>query len=301
MKVIRRTLFVVLMVFLLIEAAPQATATIVEDDSANTAFNVNVQEYLSVSITTPTDWASGSMNTFLRNEVSLDVTSNNASGFTASMTTKTSETSLINTSKSTESLPRLSANTTRNNFPANYWGYSLNDTENGNTSSTYSAVASSSEAPITLLTSATANASHKSFYFGAKADATKASGTYLGTVVISVVSGVVDENNPITPVNPVTPGDEEIANYDSNNDITTYTYHSSGRNTTSTTTEISSGDNRSAYQNFTPPQGASYSTTSKLGASAAAATGLGIAAAIATASGFFFLAAARRNDDEDQS
>lgn len=297
-KVIHKFFFVVLAVLLLVRATPQAAAI-----NVNTAFNVNVQEYLSVSITTPSEWARGNIDTFLRNKVSISVTSNNASGFTASMTTKTTETSLINTAKSTATLPRLASNTTRSNFPTNRWGYSLNDTEAGYTSSSYRAVPSSAETPVQILSSAVAATSSKDFYFGAKANVIKASGTYTGTVVINVVTGVIDNNtNPITPVNPVTPGNEQTAVYDSGEDTTAYTYRSTGNGRSTTTTEISSGDNRSAYQGYTPPQGATYSTTTNLSTGATIATGLGIAASVAATSGFFFLAAARREgDDEDQA
>lgn len=296
-KVIHKIFFVVVILILLLTKTPnKATA------NENTTFNVNVQEFLSVTIATPSEWASGDIDTFLRNKVSLNITSNNSGGFTASMTTKTPETSLINTSKSTVNLPRLASNTSRNSFPANYWGYSLNDTESGSGTSTYSAVASSTETPITILSSNSATGS-KNFYFGAKADSTKASGTYVGTVVISVVSGVVDTNtNPANPVNPANPTNDQTPTYDASKGSTAYTYHrnnnpSSGMS--STTTEISSGDNRNSYQGYTPPQGVTYSTTSKLSTGATIATGLGIVASIAATSGFFFLAAARREGEDD--
>ena len=63
---------------------------------SQTTFQVNVVESLSVSITAPRGGASGNINTFLRNTVSLSVTSNNANGFTASMYAK--NTNLTNSS-----------------------------------------------------------------------------------------------------------------------------------------------------------------------------------------------------------
>ena len=56
-------------------------------DPENINFKANVKEALSVSITVPEDWASGDIDTLLRNKVILNVHSNNADGFTASMTT----------------------------------------------------------------------------------------------------------------------------------------------------------------------------------------------------------------------
>ena len=50
-----------------------------------TAFQVNVKEGLSVSVSTPdsSSWASGNAGDFLRNKVSVSITSNNAQGFKA--------------------------------------------------------------------------------------------------------------------------------------------------------------------------------------------------------------------------
>lgn len=266
----------------------------------NTTFNVNVQESLSVSIATPATWASGSVGSFLRNKVSVNVVSNNSAGFTASMTTKTTDTALTNTAKNTYTIPTLSSAVQKGSFPANYWGYSLDDTDAGNNSSTYNALVGAGSTPVTILSSANATTGSKDFYFGAKADITKASGTYMGTVVISVVSGVVDNStNPITPTNPVTPGTDQVANYDSGSGRTSYTYSSTSGSTKTTTTQISSGDNRSAYEGYTPPQGVTRSAKTSTSNGANLAAGLGIAAAIAATSGFFLFVAVRRGDEDD--
>lgn len=295
-KVILKSCFVVIITVILLSSLVNHAMA---DDG--TLFNVNVTETLSVSVTTPTAWASGDVDTFLRNKVRVDVTSNNSAGFTASMTTKTSSTSLVNTSKSTATIPTLASSTERGSFPANYWGYSLDDTESGSDTSTYNALVGADSAPIEILSSSSATSGSKDCYFGAKADITQASGTYVGTVVISVVSGVIDNStNPITPTNPVTPSGDQIANYDGNNTSYTYSSTNTSNNTSSTTTEISDGDVRSAYEGYTPPQGVTYSTKTNINNSTTLATGLGIAAAIAATSGFFFLAAARREDDDDE-
>ena len=265
----------------------------------NTTFNVNVEESLSVSVTTPSTWASGNIDTFLRNKVSVSVTSNNTAGFTASMTTKTADTALTNTAKSSYTLPTLSGAVEKNSFPANYWGYSLNDTDAGNNSSTYNALVGAGSTPITILSSANASTGSKDFYFGAKADVTQASGTYMGTVVISVVSGVIDSTNPITPTNPVTPGENQTPVYNSGSNTTAYTYSSTNSGTTSTTTQVSKGDNRSAYEGYTPPQGVTHSTKTATNTGTDLATGLGIAAAVAATSGLLLFVAARRENDED--
>ena len=283
----------------------------------NTDFNVNVKEVLSVSITTPTEWASGDINTFLRNKVNVTVNSNNTAGFTASMTTKTTDTFLTNTSKNTFTLPTLGSNTTRSSFPTNYWGYSLDDTDAGSDSSTYSALVGAGSTPITLLSSTSATSGSRDFYFGAKADLTKAAGTYTGTVVVNVVSGVIDPStNPVTPTNPATPtntggsGNPSPA-YNpaptggSSNGTTAYTYTTNGSgsssNTSTTTTEVSDGDNRGAYEGYTPPQGETYSSNTNINSSSALATGLAVTSALAAASGtMFFILAKRRKDEEEE-
>ncbi|MBQ3474220.1 hypothetical protein IJH24_02225 [Candidatus Saccharibacteria bacterium] len=273
--------------------------------SGNTDLYVDVREVLSVSITTPTTWASGNVDTFLRNAVHLDVVTNNANGFTASMTMKTNNTSLVNTTKSTATLPTLSASTTRTNFPANYWGYSLDDTVAGNGSSTYNALVGASSNPITILSSNSASSGSKDFYFGAKANVTKASGTYSGTVVISVVTGIVDNNNPATPTYPDGPNPiPDTPSYNPLHQTTTYTHTTtnSGAGTSTTTTEVSAYDNRSAYgvvsQN--PSLGVTYSTASNVSSLSAMTTGLAIASSVAMTSGAFFLFAARREEDDDE-
>lgn len=278
------------------------------EDSTN--LEVNVKEALSVSVSTPTNWAAGDMNTFLRNKVNVSVTSNNSAGFTATMTTKTTNTDLVNTVKNTVTIPTLTASSTKNNFPANYWGYSLDDTDAGSDSSTYRALVGAGSTPITLLSSNTAASGSKDFFFGAKADATKAAGTYINTVVISVVSGVIDNNtNPVTPTDPVTPGEDNQPTYNptsggSSTGTTAYTYrrNNATTGTSTTTTEVSAGDNRSVYEGYTPPQGViNRRTKANVSSGASIATWLGIATSVATASGFFFLAAARREgEDEDE-
>ena len=289
-------------------------------DSTNTTFQVNVKESLTVSITSPTSAATGNIDEFLRNKYTLDVTTNNANGFTASMYS-VSTTNLTNTIANTQIIPTLSSSSTRGSFPANYWGYSLgttetlngktyNETDAGNTSSNYHPLVSTSATPITVLTSSNSGSGTRDIYFGAKANASKASGTYAGIVVISVVTDVIDNDNPITPVNPVGPSpDEEEPKYyptpsgGSPNGATTYTYRRTNPSTgtTTTTTQISDGDNRDSYNGYTPPQGVIENTTSDINDGSSLAAGLATTATVAAASGmFFFILAKRREDDEDE-
>ena len=278
----------------------------------NTQFQVNVKESLVVSITTPADWATGDVDQFLRNKINVTVNTNNADGFTASMTTKTTSTDLAHTAgKGT--IPTLASSSTRSAFPANRWGYSLNDTDAGSGSSTYNALVNVNATPITLISRAESQSTNsRDVYFGAKADTSTPSGTYVSTVFINVVTGVIDDNtNPVVPDNPAQPDPtNNNANYNSNtggtaNGSTTYTYRrtsGSGSSATSTTTtEVSDGDNRNAYIGYTPPQGVvnRQTTTESVTEGSSLATGLAITSAVAATSGTLFFILAKRKKDED--
>ncbi len=267
-------------------------------DTSSTTFEVNVVESLSVSLTTPTTGASGSMNTFLRNSIDLNITSNNTKGFTASM--YSSDTNLTNSSTGTETIPTLSAAVTRGNFSVDHWGYSLNDTSAGSASSTYSPLTTSSS-PITVLSRTGVGTSSGTVYFGTQTTAAKTAGTYTGTVVISVVTGEVDSStNPAVPVDPATNSDTTAGNatYDSSNDRTVYYSTTSDSSSETTTTEISSGD---TTQSYADPAGVTTRTTANINSGTPLATGLAVASAVAAASGsFFFILAKRKKDDDDE-
>lgn len=294
----------------------QLFSIVFADETGNTNFQVNVVEALSVAITVPDNAATGNVNEFLRNRVQLSVSSNNAAGFTASMTTETSNTALAHESKQTFTIPTLASSSTRSSFPVNRWGYSLGttptgvsitygETVNGNNSSNYYPLVGSGSTPITLLYSASATSGSQDIYFGAKADMTKASGTYNGTVVISVVSGAINNNtNPVTPTDPATPNDPSNPatnpSYDSTNNRTVYTTVSSttGSNpTTTTTTQVTQGDTRSSYAS---PAGVQEYTASSINDSVPLATGLAVTATVAATTGLLFFVVAKRDEDDDE-
>lgn len=275
----------------------------------DTSFQVNVKESLSVSITVPQEWASGDIDTFLRNTVSLNVKTNSASGFTAYMYSKdtTNLTNAVSSTSSPITLPTLSNTSTRGQFDTNHWGYSLRATDyNGVTYGETEAGASSSNyypmttSNIQILDNTAGN--DRDVYFGAKANMGQASGTYLGTVVFNVVTSTppTPPTPTPTPVNPDddNPGDS-VPTYDNNNDRTVYTTISStgsgSTGTTTTTTEITNGDNTSMY-----PLGETRRTESNISEGSQVATGLAVAASTAAASGMiFFILAKRREDDEE--
>ncbi len=308
--------------------------------NTDVSFEVNVKEALSVAITTPSSWAegtpvdnNGSWSTdFLRNSVTVEVAANGSTGFTASMYSADNTTSLKNTSKASETLSTLDGQYTKSAFPLNKWGYSLGEytlngvaqnsytlngnsygeTIEGNGASKYYPLVSDSSSPIIIMDGATTPKSYgtQNIYFGAKAGLAQASGTYTGTVIINVVTGVIDSTtNPVTPVNPATDNDPSSTNptyadnygTNGNSGWTVFTSTSSGTDTETTTTQVSEGDNRSVYDGYADPHGVVESTASNISNNTPLATGLAATASAAAATGlFFFIVAKRREDDEEE-
>lgn len=299
-------------------------------ETANSSFQVNVMDTLAVAVTTPEAGAAGNANEFLRNTIDVEVNTNASNGFTASMYSR-NNTDLVNTAIGISSLiPTMSSSALRSAFPTNVWGYSLKsssldgktygETDAGNNGSTYYPLTDSTSAPIKILTAASgAKSGAQSVYFGTKVNTEKPAGTYLNTVVISVVTGVIDSGtNPITPVNPANPSTDPNPNdtvpvYTGNNDTTgtgisgsngttvrtVRTTNSGTPATTTTTTEISAGDNTSSYA---PAQGVSISTQSNIVENGSTLP-IGLAAtsvATATAGVIFFILAKRDEDDEEE-
>ncbi len=278
--------------------AGSIVATKAADSEAT--FQVNVVESLSVSVSAPRDGASGSMGTFLRNTVNLSVTSNNANGFTASM--YATNTNLTNSSAgNSETIPTMTTTSTRENFGVsqiNHWGFSLDDTTAGSASSTYSPVQTSSS-PTKLLSTTGIGSGSTSIYFGTQTNAAQAAGTYAGSVVIAVVSGTIDDDNPVVPDDPAQPDDatDGKATYDSSKNRTVYSTTEESSDTTKTTTEVSEGDTSNAYNN---PKGVIEHTTASIATGTSLATGLAVASAVAATSSIFFFILARRKKDDDE-
>lgn len=276
--------------------------------ATDTTFQVNVREVLSVSITTPTAWAKGEVDDFLRNKVTLSVTSNNINGFTALMNTEDNAANLYHSSKANTVLQTLSSdNVTRSAFPANRWGYSIDDNDNNNgagiDTSHYSKLVGASATPISLISNAQSTGespiTSRNIYFGAKSDITQASGTYSGTIVFNIISGVLptDENdppNPVIPANPATDvaNGETVTDTTNNRVVSTVVTTDDQADTTTTTTTVSE---------YVAPQGVTDTTSANIYDGSMLTTGLAVTASVAAASGiFFFILAKRKKDDDDE-
>ena len=308
LKRIARATTVLVLMGTLFFLFPSKSAIVHAENPANVTFQVNVEEVLSVSITTPTNWAKGDVGDFLRNKVTLDVTSNNINGFTALMNSTDSSANLYHSSKANTTLPTLTeSNKTRANFQENHWGYSINDdSETG----TYDPMVGSTSTPIILISNDQSTGSNnqqlatsRDIYFGAKSSITQTSGTYSGTVVFNIVSGILpvdNENKPDIPASPATPGENNVATYDQTNNRTVYTTTTTNAatNTTEQTTTITNGDTTNSYAD---PAGVTDSTSSNIYDGSMLNTVLATTASVAAASGLiFFILAKRKKDDDDE-
>ena len=286
--------------------------------SDTSSFSVSVKEILTVSLTKPKTWATGDVNTLLTNKVTLSVSSNNTAGYIASMTTGSTNTNLTNQSNSSYYLTSLSGDNVSgaSDSMLNHWGYNVVN-ENAAAPTTFSKmVANNASSPITILSSTTPVKTTKDVYFGAKASASMASGTYGSTIVVSVVSGV--NTNPATnPTNPTpaTPTTDPTSNdggtvaYDSSTGAATgstvytnnYTSGTGSSATSTTYSEISSGNNTSAYDGYTYPQGETNTTNTvaSINEGTPLATGLAVTAGVAAVAGIAFFVVAKRREKED--
>lgn len=291
-----------------------ATASVfAESSTQNTNFRVNVSDVLSVSVTTPDTWATGDAGQFLRNHIVISATTNNAAGLTTTMTTKTANTSLVNTRKSEYTIPTLTTSSTVADFPTSRWGFSLDDAVAApQNNALYDPLVGAGGIPSVILTTNAPGTESQDVFFGAKASSTNASGTYESVVVFNVVTGIINDpndpngdpngpDNPITPTNPSTPSTPNTPTYNPNNNQTTYTtVVPNADDTTTTTTEVSEGDTTLMYAD---PHGVTYhnsTSSTETNNGSALATGLAAAAAVAGATGFIFFLAGKRRKDEDE-
>ncbi|MDO4507821.1 MAG: hypothetical protein Q4B65_00280 [Candidatus Saccharibacteria bacterium] len=256
--------------------------------------NLNIAEQLFVTIEQPTSWATGNTDQFLRNRVVLNIASNNAAGFSAYMYSRDT-TNLENTMNPTMVIPTLASETTAANFPADRWGYSLNDTEAGSSTALYNALGNSQSSDTRIaIESSTSSDFSKAVYFGAKASAAKDSGTYENTVVFHVVSGVITEDETVNP----TP---DSGGSGTNNDVVADVPQQSGgvasiadEGDTKEETSVSKGDVSNSYA-----EAQGVTTSKKVGDTTTLATGLAVTAGVAAASGLFFIVVAKRRKEEE--
>lgn len=282
--------------------------------ATNSDFQVDVKEILSVSVTAPTNYATGDPGIFLRDKITVEISSNNIAGFVAGVTAaKTNGAIDTNLRNGSYTIPTLansitctssdpSANNGRcTNFTDNHWGYSLNDTPSYN--GTYKGVSTAVDKIFDSSSgSSRVNTKSGDVYVGTRATGA-VSGTYTGAVSIIAISGATnittEPTNPATPEEPTKQDDDE-ATYtadaddpdDSNKGTTVFTTTDEANNTKTEISQVTKGDTTSLY-----PLGETKISTSGSNINLALAL---TATATATAGFIFFIVAKRREDDEDE-
>ena len=121
--------------------------------------------------------------------INLKVKTTNKTGYTATLSSKTDETALLNTNPAiTTKISSISSASSLSNFPANTWGYSFN------TNTDFNPIPAQS-APVNLIKTtekSTAEENH-TIKLGMKLNSSLKPGNYENKLIISVVS------NPYTP------------------------------------------------------------------------------------------------------
>jgi len=107
---------------------------------------------------------------------------NNSTGYKLTLASKDTDTNLVHTVTSTATIPTLSSNTTKTNFPNNQWGLSLDDTN-------YLPTPASDGTAITVKATTAPIANDTStVYAGTKVTTDTMSGAYTDTITISLVA-----------------------------------------------------------------------------------------------------------------
>ena len=128
--------------------------------------------------------------------INLKVKTTNKTGYTATLSTKTDETALLNTNPAiTTKISSISSVSSLSNLPANTWGYSFNTDTNFNPIPALSA-------PVNLIktTEKSTSEENHTIKLGMKLNSSLKPGNYENKLIISVVS------NPYTPKAVMTEG-----------------------------------------------------------------------------------------------
>ena len=131
-------------------------------------------------------------------EINLKINTTNKTGYTATFSSKTDETALLNTNPAiTTKISSISSASSLSNLPANTWGYSFNTDTNFNPIPALSA-------PVNLIktTEKSTSEENHTIKLGMKLNSSLKPGNYENKLIISVVS------NPYTPKAVITEGSD---------------------------------------------------------------------------------------------
>ena len=129
-------------------------------------------------------------------EINLKINTTNKTGYTATFSSKTDETALLNTNPAINTkINSISSNSSLTNFPANTWGYRFDD------DAVFSPIpAQSASVNLIKTTEKTTGAENHSIKLGMKLNSSLKPGNYENKLIVSVVS------NPYTPKAVMTEG-----------------------------------------------------------------------------------------------
>ena len=129
-------------------------------------------------------------------EINLKINTTNKTGYTATFSSKTDETALLNTNPTINTkINSISSNSSLTNFPANTWGYRFDD------DAVFSPIpAQSASVNLIKTTEKTTGAENHSIKLGMKLNSSLKPGNYENRLIVSVVS------NPYTPKAVMTEG-----------------------------------------------------------------------------------------------
>lgn len=284
----------------LVAVSPVGAASV--DKTINEGFEVNLKEVLTVTVDLDHTQDTGSAfdndggilgDIFLKDIATVRFTTNNALGYSATMTTKAVEkpaegeveTSLKMDGTATITIPTLTKSVTSEaSFPANYWGFSLNGSDA--TTAVYNPLQASDSANPSVVAYANAPTDElRTIYFGTKGNADTVAGTYRNTVVISITAppeyppeDVPTHDDP-TPVPPQENNAPKRSSAPQQND-----------------------EEQDAGEQYEEPKGANEDTTTEVIDDGSSKLGMSLAVGFTTtvASGIvFFVLAKRKEDDED--
>lgn len=159
--------------------------------ATNSELDIDILPVLEVDLNYTAPDAAGIEGELRTGVLSLDVSSNNRTGITSTMTmalnsTDDGATDLTHVSGD-DFIPALTTNGVLvADFPVNYWGYSADNGE------TFGAIPAKDEAGIKILT--TTNAAedkHRDILIGVKTNAEKTAGVYENSILITVIANSV--------------------------------------------------------------------------------------------------------------
>jgi len=211
--------FLFILSFLCLGLSPELLPSSSSAASSTATINVSIPDNISIELSKTNlniDLAiSGGVDVFGSDSTNVEVSTNNYTGYTLSMTdndtTPTDNTSLIrqkldptDPTEPDASIPTIEQDIaggyTSDTMTASHWGYSIDSSTTG-----YKAVPPLSATNIIKTTTSASLSDSTPVYFGVKAAPTLMPGTYKSTVIFTAVANYQpSQNNAITAISPTT-------------------------------------------------------------------------------------------------